>query len=89
MPVVYPAGTRMVARYFFRFRNAVIASRASSLANSRALSVAISSPWASIRATRSRLRIAFDSRRPWAAPVASGRRPGDLLVQIGRRARPA
>ena len=35
--------------YFFRFRNAVIASRASSEANSRALRAAISSPCASIR----------------------------------------
>ena len=52
-------------------RNAVIASRASSEANSVALSAARSSPCSSMRATRSRLRIRFDSRRPWAAPVAS------------------
>ena len=36
-----------------------------------ALSAASSSPRSSMRATRSRLRIRFDSRRPWAAPVAS------------------
>src|SRR5205085_2370464 len=57
--------------YFFRFKNAVIAARASSEAKSRALSSARSSPRSSMRRTRSALRIRFDSRSPCAAPVAS------------------
>ena len=53
------------------FRNAVIASRASSEPNSRALSAAISSAWASMRATRSRASSALVSRSPWGCAFFS------------------
>ena len=53
-------------------------------------SAARSSPWASIRATRSRLRIAFDSRSPWAAPVARlAQTAATSVLELGRPARPS
>ena len=61
--------------FFFRFRKAVIASRASSEPKSRALSAAISSAWASMRATRSRASRALVSRSPWGCAFFSSCRP--------------
>jgi hypothetical protein len=57
--------SRRDGSYFVRPRKAVIASRASSEPNRRALRAAISSACASIRCTRSRASSALVSRRPW------------------------